>query len=374
MISERAAAWISNARRPASDASGWPETTTAPFEVMTGLINGCAATISSITVSSSASVFAEAARGRNFSRAADELSVTPGAVSQQVRQLEDSLGQRLFLRQNNALHLTMAGKSLLPHVRESFSRLLEATNLVRSKNFENILKLSAPPTFTTKWLRPRLVQFQNMHPDLDIRLSASKQLIDFSKEDLDAAIRYGRGTYEGLACEKIMSEDIFPVCSPALLTQNTPLRTPADLKHHKLLHAEQSMHDETAPDWTKWFRAVCPESIQDINMHKGASPGWVTLRPPCCLTWRKAQAWRSKMRRSWPVACKHMMTQRRRFVSLKPAGGTEQLTSSIGLPIMRAAFTTPAWPMRHKPIVISPLNGRQTKYAIAMTICLSTMP
>ena len=71
---------------------------------------------------------------------------------------------------------------------------------------------------------------------------------------------------------------------------------------------------------------------------------------------------------------KHMMTQRRRFVSLKPAGGTEQLTSSIGLPIMRAAFITPAWPMRHKPIVISPLNGRQTKYAIAMTICLSTMP
>ena len=214
--------------------------------------------------------FEAAARHMNFSKAADELNVTPGAVSQQVRQLEDSLGQRLFLRQNNALHLTMAGKSLLPHVRESFSRLLEATNLVRSKNFENILKLSAPPTFTTKWLRPRLAQFQTLHPDLDIRLSASKQLIDFSKEDLDAAIRYGRGTYEGLACEKIMSEDIFPVCSPALLTQNTPLRTPADLKHHKLLHAEQSMHDETAPDWTKWFRAVCPESIQDINMHKGA--------------------------------------------------------------------------------------------------------
>jgi LysR family glycine cleavage system transcriptional activator len=213
--------------------------------------------------------FESAARHMSFARAAEELHVTPGAISQQVRQLEDSLGQRLFLRQNNSLSITFAGKALLPQVREAFNSLIEATDLVRSKNFENILKISAPPTFSIKWLRPRLTHFQNLHPDLEIRLTASKQLADFNKEDLDVAIRYGQGSYEGLTSEKIMAENIFPVCSPALIKRTLALRKTADLKHHTLLHAEHSASDETAPSWSKWLRLVCPETLEIINASKG---------------------------------------------------------------------------------------------------------
>ena len=213
--------------------------------------------------------FEAAARHMSFARAAEELHVTPGAISQQVRQLEDSLGHRLFLRQNNSLSITYAGKALLPQVREAFNSLIEATDLVRTKNFENILKISAPPTFSIKWLRPRLTHFQNLHPDLEIRLTASKQLADFNKEDLDVAIRYGRGSYAGLSSEKIMTENIFPVCSPALIQRSLALRKTADLKHHILLHAEHSASDETAPNWSKWLRLVCPETLEIINAGKG---------------------------------------------------------------------------------------------------------
>ena len=213
--------------------------------------------------------FEAAARHMSFARAAEELHVTPGAISQQVRQLEDSLGQRLFLRQNNSLSITYAGKALLPQVREAFHSLIEATDLVRTKNFENILKISAPPTFSIKWLRPRLTHFQNLHPDLEIRLTASKQLADFNKEDLDVAIRYGRGNYAGLSSEKIMTENIFPVCSPVVLQRTLALRKPSDLKLHTLLHAEHSASDETAPSWSKWLRLVCPETLEIINAGKG---------------------------------------------------------------------------------------------------------
>lgn len=205
----------------------------------------------------------------SFVRAADELNVTPGAISQQVRQLEDSLSQLLFIRQNNALSLTFAGKALLPQVKEAFDTLSEATDLVRSKNFENILKISAPPTFTTKWLRPRLVQFQSAHPDLEIRLTASKQLADFSKENLDLAIRYGSGIYENLVSEKIMTEDIFPVCSPSLLHKTMALRSIEDLANHTLIHSEHSVNDDTAPNWNKWLRHVSPSTLEKINTHKG---------------------------------------------------------------------------------------------------------
>ena len=213
--------------------------------------------------------FEAAARHMSFVRAAEELHVTPGAISQQVRQLEDNLGQRLFLRQNNSLSITFAGKALLPQVKEAFNGLIQATELVRTKNFENILRISAPPTFSIKWLRPRLTHFQNLHPDLEIRLTASKQLSDFNKEDLDVAIRYGRGSYEGLVSEKIMTEDIFPVCSPMLLQRNLSLRTTTDLRHHTLLHAEHSSTDDTAPNWSKWLRLVCPETIEVVNAGKG---------------------------------------------------------------------------------------------------------
>lgn len=215
--------------------------------------------------------FEAAARHMSFARAADELFVTSGAISQQIRQLEESLGQRLFLRQNNSLSLTVAGKALLPQVKDAFNSLSEATDLVRTKNFENILKISAPPTFTTKWLRPRLAQFQNAYPEIEIRLTASKQLIDLNKENFDLAIRYGNGVYENLISEKILDEEIFPVCSPVLLDKTLALRSIEDLVNHKLIHSEHSANDETAPNWTKWLRLISPLTLEKINANKGVN-------------------------------------------------------------------------------------------------------
>lgn len=212
--------------------------------------------------------FEAAARHMSFARAADELNVTQSAVSQHVRQLEEHLGLKLFLRQNNSLTLTEAGRALLPPMREAFKSLLEAAISVKSRDFENILKISAPPTFSIKWLRSRLGDFRTKYPDVEIKLIASKKWIDFSREDFDAAIRYGQGEYPGLITEKIMSEDIFPVCSPTLFHSSVSLRSLADLRFHTLLHAEHSSEDITAPNWVHWVSTM---SIEGIDASKGPS-------------------------------------------------------------------------------------------------------
>lgn len=205
--------------------------------------------------------FEAAARHLSFKEAAAELYVTPGAVSQQVKALEDELGLALFHRHNRAITLTEAGQGLLPVATEAFRRLSDTVERLRANDRAGVLTISVLPSFAAKWLVPRLGRFGAAHPEIDVRISATTRLVDFKREDVDVGIRHGAGHYPGLHAERLMGEALFPVCSPALLEGPNPLRTPADLAHHTLLH------DDGHNDWTQWLRLV---GAPEVNPLRGA--------------------------------------------------------------------------------------------------------
>ena len=205
--------------------------------------------------------FEAAARHLSFTKAAEELHVTPAAVSQQIKLLEEHCGTKLFRRLTRALMLTDAGQAALPPLRESFDKLSEAVDKMRAHDRGGILTVSVPPSFGAKWLVHRLDRLNAAHPEFDVRIDATDTLVDFSDAGVDIALRYGRGTYPGLHAEHLMPEVAFPVCSPALLEGEHPLRTPEDLSHHTLLHVQWKMEHEAAPNWRMWLRAAGVEGI-----------------------------------------------------------------------------------------------------------------
>lgn len=194
--------------------------------------------------------FEAAARQLSFTRAADELNVTQAAISHQVKALEEWLGVKLFRRLNRALLLTDAGQAYLPPLREAFDRLAGATERLRADDSRGVLTITTLPSIAARWLVPRLGRFRVAHPDIDLRIDASQHLTDFAREGVDVALRYGRGEWDGMRAERLMTEDFFPVCSPRLLDGDPPLRRPKDLRHHTLLH------DDNRDDWTAWFLAA----------------------------------------------------------------------------------------------------------------------
>ncbi|MCA8906485.1 MAG: transcriptional regulator GcvA [Rhodospirillaceae bacterium] len=210
--------------------------------------------------------FEAAARHLSFKKAADELSVTPAAISQQVRALEAHVGRPLFHRLTRALELTDAGQAGLPALGEGFDKLAEAAEIMRRPARTNILTVSVAPSFGAKWLVPRLERFHQAHPEVDVRIDATDALASFAADGVDVALRYGRGAYRNLVAELLMPEVAFPVCSPALLERGPPLRTPADLKAHTLLHVQWKMEQESAPTWRMWLRAA---GVEDIDTERG---------------------------------------------------------------------------------------------------------
>ncbi len=198
--------------------------------------------------------FEAAARHLNFSRAADELSVTPGAVSQQIQNLEEYVGVALFKRTPKGLLLTDAAQMALPALREAFDRLAEAASLLTAAVDGRRLTLTAPPSFAAKWLVPRLKRFEEAYPQIDVWLSADMDIVDFAAGEVDLAIRYGGGRYAGVEIQKLLSETVIPVVSPGLMNEN-PLRSPEDLAHHTLLHDGSPNADESCPDWSMWLAA-----------------------------------------------------------------------------------------------------------------------
>ena len=210
--------------------------------------------------------FVAAARHLSLAKAADELNVTPGAVSQQIKQLEDHLGVALFRRTNRQLLLTDEGQACLPGLIESFDRMHEALQAIARVGQDGRLTVSVAPSLASKWIVPRLDRFSAKHPEIDVLVSASMQLADFDAEDIDCAIRYGAGRYPGLVVEKLMEESVIPVCSPALLKEKRPLRTPADLRHFTLLHDDSPDQDPSCPDWRMWLRAA---GIDAIDARRG---------------------------------------------------------------------------------------------------------
>lgn len=205
------------------------------------------------------------ATGRRLSMngAALELGVTPGAISQQIKRLEEDLGLRLFERRPQGLALTEAGLGYLANVRQAFDGLIEATERLSARHAVQTVTVSTMPSFAIKWLVPRLGRFRLKHPELDVRLSATTRLVDFVREGVDGAIRHGLGRYAGLRSWLLLPEELIPVCSPRLVDSGPhPLRTPADLRHHVLLH------DSDENEWTLWLKAA---GIEGIDPRRGPS-------------------------------------------------------------------------------------------------------
>jgi len=206
--------------------------------------------------------FEAAARHLSFTQAASELNVTQTAISHQIRRLEEELGIRLFVRKNRALALTPKARDYLPGVRAAFNDLRLATDRLLRKDDDHVLTVSTLASLAAKWLLPRLTAFQEAHPGIDVRITTSTALVDFRGGDVDAAIRYGRGNWQGLRAEWLMADDFFPVCSPALLNGKRPLNCPEDLRDHVLLHTSTN-----SDDWRQWLTAAGLPS--DISKQPG---------------------------------------------------------------------------------------------------------
>jgi LysR family glycine cleavage system transcriptional activator len=214
--------------------------------------------------------FEAAARHLSFAKAADELSVTPAAISHQVKALEDHLGVRLFHRRNRAVDLTELGRAALPKLRAGFDQIAEAIERVRALEGIGTLDISAAPSLAARWLTPRLQRFIALHPDVDVRISASSTLIDVRDdarsvgrapvasptEEADIAIRFGTGHYPGFKADKLLPVAVTAMCSPRLLTGEHPLRSPEDLQHHTLLKDDAAYFAEEVPDWDVWLKAA----------------------------------------------------------------------------------------------------------------------
>ncbi|ESR26601.1 transcriptional regulator GcvA [Lutibaculum baratangense] len=210
--------------------------------------------------------FEAAARHLGFKKAAEELNVSPAAVSQHVRALEAELGQPLFRRMTREVALTPAGRRGLARLAEAFRMLRAGADAMRPDERLRYLTVSVPPTLGAKWLVPRLDHFRLADPGFDIRLDATDTLVDFSTDDVDVALRYGRGDYPGLVSERIVAEVAFPVCGPALLAGERGLRAPADLAGHTLLHVQRKLDDDAAPSRRMWLKAA---GLDGIDAERG---------------------------------------------------------------------------------------------------------
>ena len=229
--------------------------------------------------------FEAASRHLSFARAAEELNVTPAAISQQIRSLEDQLGIALFHRRPRGLALTAAAESGLPLLREGFANLRHGVGRMRGEARQSSLNVWTAPSFASKWLVPRLQRFAASHPDITLCIMASTDLMDtsgaastmpataFREHDVDVAIRFGKGLYPGCRVEKLMPAAAVPLCSPALLRQGRhPLRRPDDLRHHTLLHDDTPY--EGRPDWASWLAAA---GIAGIDSGRGIHFNHVSL-------------------------------------------------------------------------------------------------
>lgn len=199
--------------------------------------------------------FEAASRHLSFSKAADELSVTPGAISQHIRLLEDTIGQPLFRREAKGLQLTDLGRSAVPLLRDGFERLMDGSAMLREPVRKKQVSVSVAPSFAAKWLMPRMDDFHALHPEIEVWISADMEPVSLSDGNVDLAVRYGPGGYAGTISDLLMSETVLPVCAPSLMQGDSPIRTPADLIRQPLLHDVSADADPSRPDWAMWLKA-----------------------------------------------------------------------------------------------------------------------
>lgn len=211
--------------------------------------------------------FWAAARHRSFAAAADELHVTASAVSLQIRQLEEELDFKLFERTPKGLVLTPQGARLLPGITQAFEHLKGTiASIDDGPGGKGTLSISVAPSFATKWLLPRLGGFLERNPDIEVDVKANIELTDFTRDDVDLAIRYGGGNYPGLEVEVLLEDRMFPVCSPELLMrygQRNPARVFAEAP---LLHDVSVDRDPAVPSWKMWLKA---SGHEEVDWRKG---------------------------------------------------------------------------------------------------------
>lgn len=211
--------------------------------------------------------FEAAARHLGFERAGDELNVTPGAIAQQVKALEAWLGLSLFHRlPSRGVVLTPAGHRYAESIGALLDGLAEATAQVQRAADPNMLTVSTIPSFAANWLIPRLGSLRKTHPSLDVRVQISQERTDFSRENVDVAIRFGHGRYPGLRSDFLLEESFFPVCSAALMDDPAhPLREPADLGRHTLLHEDIDAGIPGYVDWPQWLASAGVAHLVDAS-------------------------------------------------------------------------------------------------------------
>lgn len=224
-------------------------------------------------------MFEAAARHLSLKKAAEELHVTPGAISHQIKTLEDHLGVPLFRRLARKLELTGPAQACLPELRAGFDSLAKAVARLRAD--DRVLTVSVAPAFAARWLVPRLQSFSAAHAEIELRIAASLDLIDVLRnddapattaiddmrvQDADLAIRFGAGHYPHCRVDELCSDSVTALCSPRLLEGERALRQPDDLRYHTLLHDNTVYFDEEQLDWSVWLRAA---GVEDLDASRG---------------------------------------------------------------------------------------------------------
>ncbi|MEJ8293342.1 transcriptional regulator GcvA [Delftia tsuruhatensis] len=209
--------------------------------------------------------FEAAARHQSFAGAANELNVTSAAVGQLVRGLEEWLGTPLFTRAPGGkvrLVATDAAQLALPDIRAGFDRLSLGVSKLQESSAQGALTVTVSPAFAAKWLLPRIERFHAAWPETDVRLDTSHKAVDFVSQSVDIGVRYGSGSWPGLKAEKLMEEEVYPVCSPAFLSR-VPLKVPTDLAGQTLIH-DLSLDSSTGfPTWEAWCRYAGAEGVSN---------------------------------------------------------------------------------------------------------------
>ncbi|MDJ0835673.1 MAG: transcriptional regulator GcvA [Acidobacteriota bacterium] len=203
--------------------------------------------------------FEAAARHLSITRAAEELFVTHGAISRQVKNLEEYLKKKLFVRRPRSLILTAAGEAYAELATEILDKLAAETRRLMHGETREKLTVSVIPSFASRWLVPRLSRFYEQHSHWEIMVNATLELVDFERDKVDLAIRFGRGRWQGVASDYLFSSDFVPVCAPGLMDGEYPLREPGDIRYHRLLHTD------TREQWTTWLRLADVQGVDVIR-------------------------------------------------------------------------------------------------------------
>lgn len=218
--------------------------------------------------------FDAAARHLSFTRAADDMGVTPAAISNQIKELEDQLGLELFIRTSRTMRLTKEGEILRVAANESLETLAKALHRIKRLENRNQIRVSSTPSVAAKWLVPRLDGFLSAFPSADVRIDVSNTLVDFDRDDVDVAIRFGAGKYPGLRADLLFQDSLSPVCSPALITKERPLEVPRDLLRHTLIHLDWQAQGSPWPNWRMWMQAA---GIKEFDDKRGLHFGQTSL-------------------------------------------------------------------------------------------------